>query len=121
MKKLFFYSLSALVIMIVGPWIALQLPGLDGMGVCFILFFAVNPLCAFICGAFAGIDARKLWGLPIIVAMLFLAGVWIFIAPLEYSFIIYAVGYLIIGFVGMGIRMLLTKRKLKTKITKGNT
>ena len=112
MKKLFYYTLAAAIIMLVGPWIALQFPGLDAMGACFILFFTVNPLCAFICGAFAGIDARKLWSLPIIVALLFLSGVWVFIAPFESAFIIYAIGYLIIGFIGMLVRILLTKRKL---------
>ena len=112
MKKLFYYTLLAAIIMLVGPWIALQLPGLDAMGACFLLFFAVNPLCAFICGAFSGVDARKMWSVPIIVALLFLSGVWVFFDPLESGFIIYAIGYLIIGFIGMLVRILLTKRKL---------
>ena len=115
MEKLLFYMQAAAVIMLVGPWVALQLPGLDGMGACFLLFFAVDPLCAFICGAFSGIDTRKMWSIPIIVALLFLLGVWVFIAPFESAFIIYATGYLIIGYFGMLIRVLLRRRGLFKK------
>ena len=40
--------------------------------------FAVNPLYSVLIGAFSGKDIRHLWSLPVISAVLFLIGTWIF-------------------------------------------
>ena len=103
MKKFAIWTLLAALLMIGGPWVALQFPGYDAMGVCFILFFAVNPLFSAVCGAFAGRNVRRFWMLPIITSGLFVVGVWIFFEMGEPAFLIYGAGYLLIGAVAMVI------------------
>ena len=67
------------VVMLVFPWLAVTFVNADGgMAVCFLLFFAVNPLYSVLIGAFAGKNIRYLWSLPVISAVLFLIGTWIF-------------------------------------------
>ena len=97
--------------MIGGPWLALKFPGMDAMGICFILFFAVNPLFSIVCGAFSGRNIRQLWALPLITAVLFLAGVWIFFEMGEPAFLIYAAVYLIVGSIAMLVSAFIMRRK----------
>ena len=101
MKKITAWSVSAALLMIGGPWIALKFAGWNAMGVCFILFFAINPVFSAVCGIFAGQSIRRLWVLPVITAVLFLAGVWLFFDWGEPAFLIYAGGYLAIGTAAM--------------------
>ena len=81
-----------------------------GMAVCFLLFFAVNPLYSVINGAFAGKDVKHLWSLPVISAVLFLIGTWIFFDMGETAFILYAAVYLVIGIMAMLISMFIRKK-----------
>lgn len=88
--------------MLMLPWLAVTfVKGDAGMSACFILFFGVNPIYSIIIGAFAGKDFRYLWSLPVISAVLFLIGTWIFFDKGETAFIIYAVVYLILGVLAM--------------------
>ena len=49
------WVIISMVIMLVLPWLAVSLvKGDAGMAVCFILFFAVNPIYSVIVGLFAG-------------------------------------------------------------------
>ena len=84
------------------------------MAVCFILFFAVNPLFSEACGAAAGKNIRKYWAMPILTAALFLAGVWIFFELGEPAFLLYSGCYLAIGVAAMGIRWLVNRRGANT-------
>ena len=70
--------------------------GDGGMAVCFILFFAVNPIYAICSGAYAGKDIKIFWPLPIITALFFLLGTWLFFSIGEKAFILYAFGYLLL-------------------------
>jgi len=81
------------------------------MAVCFILFFAVNPLFSMVCGVFAGKDIKRLWPLPIITAGLFLIGTWLFFEMGETAFLLYCGCYLMIGIVAMLISAFVNKRK----------
>ena len=110
MKKFITWSILSAFLMIGGPWVALQFPGLDAMGVCFLLFFAINPLFSAVCGAFAGRNISRSWLLPVVVAGLFVAGVWIFLDMGELDFLIYGAGYLLIGSVAMLISALIKRR-----------
>ena len=101
MKQIIAWSFSAVLLMIGGPWAALRFAGWNAMGVCFILFFAINPVFSAVCGMFAGKSIRRLWVLPVITAGLFLAGVWFFFDWREPAFLIYAGGYLAIGATAM--------------------
>ena len=111
MKKLLTWTLLAIFLMIGCPWLAVEFAGSAGMAVCFILFFAVNPLFSAVCGVFAGRNIKQLWSLPIITAVLFLAGVWLFFEMGEPAFLLYCGCYLIIGMIAMLISNFVSKRK----------
>ena len=53
MKKLIAWAISAVILMIGFPWLAVTFAGSAGMAICFILFFAINPLYSAVCGAFS--------------------------------------------------------------------
>ena len=92
-------------------WLAVTfVKGDAGMAVCFLLFFAVNPLYSVLIGVFAGKDVKHLWSLPVISAVLFLIGTWIFFDMGETAFILYAAVYLIIGIMAMLISMFIRKK-----------
>ena len=97
--------------MIGGPGLALAFSGWNAMGVCFLLFFGVDPVFSAVCGAFAGRDIKKMWMLPMIVSALYLAGVWLFFEMGEPAFLIYGAAYLVIGVLSMLISALVNKRK----------
>lgn len=109
MKKLIMWTIPATILMIGCPWLTVNFAGSSGMAICFLLFFAVNPLFSAICGAFAGRNIKQLWSLPLIVALLYLAGVWLFFEPGEPDFLVYCSCYLIIGTVFMLISYFINK------------
>lgn len=111
MKKLITWPVSALILMIVFPWLSVEFAGSAGMAVCFILFFVINPLFSAVCGVFAGKNIKQLWALPIITAALFLAGVWMFFEMGEAAFLLYCSCYLIIGVIAMLISTYVNKGK----------
>ena len=111
MKKLFVWTILAIILMFGCPWLAVEFAGSAGMAVCFILFFAVNPLFSMVCGVFAGKDIKRLWPLPVITAGLFLIGTWLFFEMGETAFLLYCGCYLMIGIVAMLISAFVNKRK----------
>ena len=111
MKKLMVWSILAMLLMIGCPWLAVEFAGSAGMAVCFILFFAINPLFSAVCGAIAGKNIKQLWALPIIIAGLFLAGTWLFFEMGEPAFLLYCGFYLVIGIIAMLISAFENKRK----------
>ena len=111
MKKLIAWAISSVILMIGFPWLAVTFAGSAGMAICFILFFAINPLYSAVCGAFAGKNIKQLWGLPILTAGLFLAGAWLFFEMGETAFLLYCGCYLVIGIVAMMISVFVNKRK----------
>ena len=109
-KSIILWLAASAVVMLAFPWLAVTfVKGDAGMAVCFLLFFAVNPLYSVIIGAFAGKDIRHLWSLPVISAVLFLIGTWIFFDMGETAFILYAAVYLVLGIAAMLISMLIRK------------
>ena len=114
MKKMIPWILATAVIMLVFPWLAVTfIKGDGGMAACFILFFAVNPIYTICSGARAGKDIKKLWILPIITALFFLLGAWLSFNMGEKAFILYALGYLLLGIIAELISMLVKKKKLR--------
>ena len=81
-----------------------------GMAVCLLLFIAINPIYSVVIGIFVGKDVKHLWSLPVISAMLFLIGTWIFFDMGEMAFVLYAVVYLVLGIVTMLISMIIRKK-----------
>ena len=112
MKKMIPWIIASAVIMLVFPWLAVTfVKGDGGMAVCFILFFALNPIFA---GAQAGKDVKRFCALPMITAILFLAGTWLHFDMGEPAFFLYALIYLLLGAAAMllsaFIRKILEKR-----------
>lgn len=114
-KKIIIWTVSALILMIGLPWIAVTFAGSAGMAICFLLFFVINPLYAAVCGAFAGRNIKQLWALPVITSVLFLAGSWLFFEMGENVFWLYCGCYLIIGVIAMLISFFINKRKWHPK------
>ncbi len=85
----------------------------SGMALCMILFFIVNPIYSAILGLRCGKDIRRMWNLPLVSSIAFLAGTWLFFDIKEVWFIIYASVYLIIGWTAMGISNYLNKRYIQ--------
>ena len=113
-KNIILWLAASAVVMLAFPWLAVTfVKGDAGMAVCFLLFFAVNPLYSVLIGAFVGKDIRHLWSLPVILAVLFLIGTWIFFDMGETAFILYAVVYLVLGIVAMLISMFIRKKTKK--------
>ena len=110
-KNIILWLAVSAAIMLALPWLAVTLvKGDAGMAACFVLFFAVNPIYSVILGVFAGKDVKHLWSLPVISAVLFLIGTWIFFDMGEMAFVLYAVVYLVLGIVTMLISMIIRKR-----------
>ena len=108
-KNIILWLAVSAVVMLALPWLAVTLvKGDAGMAVCFLLFFALNPLYSVIFGVFAGKDMKHLWSLPIVSAALI--GTWIFFDMGEMAFILYAVVYLVLGIVAMLISMIIRKK-----------
>lgn len=75
----------------------------SGMALCMMLFLIVNPIYSAILGYRCGKDIKKMWNLPLVSAVAFLAGTWIFFDIHELWFIVYATVYLAIGWTAMAI------------------
>lgn len=113
-KNIILWLVVSAVVMLAFPWLAVTfVKGDAGMAVCFLLFFAVNPLYSVLIGAFAGKDVKHLWSFPIVSAVLFLIGTWIFFDMGETAFIQYAAVYLVLGIAAMLISMFIRKKTKK--------
>lgn len=111
MASLYFryWLLSAILLMIGCPYLAVTFASDAGMAICFILFFAVNPLFSVISGLWAGNHANRLYGVPFITAILFLVGAWSFFDTSEPLFLIYSGIYLFLGLIAMILRSTIKK------------
>ena len=109
MKRFVIWILAEVLLMIGFPSLAVAFAGDNGMAICFILFFVINPIFSAICGAIAGRDIKKLWSLPLITSLLFLAGVWLFFDFGETAFLFYAAAYFIISTVTMSASAILKR------------
>lgn len=112
MKKLILWLMVTAAFMLALPWLAVTfIKGDGGMAACFVLFFTLNPVYAIISGACAGKNIRSLWTLPILTAVFFLAGTWLFFDMGEKAFLLYALIYLLLGNAAMAISVILQKRR----------
>ena len=111
MKKLMIWFIIAVFLMLGMPWLAVTFAGMNGMAICFILFFGVNPLFSIFSCILAGSDVKKLWVLPIVTAGVFILGVWIFFDMGEPAFLLYSSAYLVIGIIAMLISGFIKRRR----------
>lgn len=113
-KAMILWLTISVVIMIALPFAVARLASeCSGMALCMILFFIVNPIYSAILGFRCGKDIRRMWNLPLVSSIAFLAGTWIFFDIKEVLFIIYAAVYLIIGWTAMGISNYLNSRNIQ--------
>ena len=113
-KAMILWLTISVVIMIALPFAVARLASeCSGMALCIILFFIVNPIYSAILGFRCGKYIRRMWNLPLVSSIAFLAGTWIFFDIKEVWFIIYATVYLIIGWTAMGISNYLNKRNIQ--------
>lgn len=96
MKKI----LLSVLIMILLPFLAVTfVKGDNGMAICFVLFYAINPLFSI----YFGYKTDK-WIYPAVNSLLFLMGTWIFFDMGEIAFVYYAIVYLLLGLITMLIK-----------------
>ena len=112
-KTIFTVCTAVFTVMVLLPVLTVTLVRSDAaMAVCFLLFFAADPLCAVLTGIAAGKNLRRLWWIPPLNAAAFLAGVWLLFEPGEPAFLRYAAVYFILGTVSMLLTAWLsTKRR----------
>ena len=111
MKKAILWLAAAAFIMLGLPWLAVTfVQGDAGMAVCFLLFFAADPVWSIALGVFSGRDIRSRWALPLASAALFLAGAWLLFDRGETAFVLYAGIYLALGTASMLISARIRKQ-----------
>ena len=99
------WTLAAAGVFVGLPWLAVHIVQNDmGFLVCLLLFFGVNPLFMVLAGFMAGQDVRRRWWVPLAAAEWFLAGAWLVFDSGEMTFLWYAAGYLLLGWLTMGVR-----------------
>lgn len=113
MKTKFLGWLAAsAAVMLLLPWAAVTfVDSHAGMAVTILLFFVIDPIYAVVAGAFAGKNIKGLWSVPVMAAILFLLGAWIFFDMGEGAFVIYAGVYLVIGIVSMFVSSRIRAKK----------
>ena len=110
----FIWTVIAVVLFVGLPWLIVTLVHSDAaMAACFLLFFAIDPVFAIAAGMFAGKDPRRLWFLPILTPLLFLAGTWLCFDPGETAFVSYALMYLLLGGTTMFVFLIMTNGRRK--------
>lgn len=117
MKKSTWIWLTATgALMLLCPWISSLFKGMAGFAIVVLLLYVVDPVFCFATGIFAGRAWRQRWWLILTAPVLYLAGAWLFVAPFESTFLIYAVGCLSIGLLAMtGTAAFLVKRLEREK------
>ncbi len=104
-KNYIYWLCATMAIMIILPFAIARLASeCSGMALCMMLFFIINPIYSVILGYHCGKDIRRLWNLPLVSSVAFLAGTWIFFDIHELWFIVYAIVYLTIGWITMATR-----------------
>lgn len=98
-----------IVVMFILPFAIARLASeCSGMALCMILFFIVNPIYSVILGFNCGKNIHRMWNLPLVSAIAFLAGTWLFFDIKEVWFLIYAAIYLTLGWIAMFVRKYLS-------------
>ncbi len=101
-RKIKIITLTGFILMFFVPLCITKLVRSDaGMAVCFILFFAVDPLFSIYVGIIAGKSLNESWYMPVIPVVIFVLSSWVVFDFFETAFIIYGAVYLIIGTIVM--------------------
>ncbi len=99
-------------VMFLLPFLTVTLVRSDAaMAVCFLLFYAGDPLCSVLTGITAGKNLRLLWWIPLLNAAAFLVSTWLLFDPGETAFLLYSAVYLIPGTIAMLLSARLHKKR----------
>lgn len=111
MKRMIFWFIASAIVLLGLPWLTVTfVKGDSAMAVCFLLFYAVNPVYAVFAGVHAGRQIKSLWWLPMLISAFFLIGTWLMFSMGENVFILYALIYLILGITAMMLSLLIGNR-----------
>ena len=106
-KKLLTAAALAFSAFLLIPYLSVTFAGSAGMAICFLLFFAADPLVCAIIGAMAGTQPRQLWWMPIAAAAAMPLCFCLCVQEFVPELFIYAGFYLMIGLACMGAAMAL--------------
>lgn len=107
-----FWLILTMAVMLLLPWAAVRFIQSDmGMATVFLLFFGIDPAYCVFSGYCAGKQIRLLWWLPLLSAVLFLAGTWLFFEMGEIAFLLYAGMDFLLGTAAMLVSLHLEKRR----------
>lgn len=81
-----------------------------GIGWIFIFFFGINPIVSLGLGIIAGTDIRKLWWIPLLIAIVFPLLFGIIIKEIVWDLYIYSGIYLILSIIGMVAKAISVKK-----------
>lgn len=111
MKKHIICLVVMLTVALILPLLAVYVfQGDSGMGIAFLLFFAVDPMTAAALGYGAGRNLRKLWYVPLIYPIVFMAGFSLAVMEIVWDLWVYAGIYLALGLLAAGLGFLLKKK-----------
>ena len=106
-KKNICYALISAFFMLLLPFLVMIFEK-DGAGTvvwCILLFFVVNPKAVILIGVLSGLNVRYCWFQPLLLAVLYLVGAWLFISSsnafLKYGIIYLALGYFVTFITGV--------------------
>ena len=115
-RKLVLWAVLSFCVMILLPlMMILFVDSNDAMPLIYALFFGLNPVFSAIGGYSAGKNIRQLWWIPLMISEFFLVGAWGFFAMGEVMFVVYALFYLLIGLIAMGMMHFFIKARRRKK------
>ncbi len=109
MKKVLYAVLLSLLVLFFPALLAVLFAGTNGMAICFILFFAVNPVFFAVLGYFCSLAFRTRWYLPLIAATVYVLSMIVLFDPTESAWYIYAGLYLFIS-LAVGVTAAVVKK-----------
>ncbi len=102
LHKVMISVVTLIVSMLVVPCLIVRVaPHNWGMALCFLMFFAINPLVVIMLGIMAGTEIKYLWCIPLISALVFPPFFAIAVKEWVIDLFVYAGLYLCIGVVAM--------------------
>ncbi len=101
MKKNVKWIIFSIIVLLGFPFLTAKFAGQNGMALCIIMFFAINPLFFAVEGITFGKRIKKHWFMPLVSAAIYLLSMWVVFDMGETAFILYSGVYLAIGIVVM--------------------
>ena len=113
-KRIIVVMTVIFAILLIAPLAVLNFANpMDGMGLMFLLFFAVNPVASIFVGILSGASVKKLWWTPLLFGVMFLLCCWLALQEIVLDLVVYAVIYLLLGMIAMAVTKVLCGLKTK--------